>query len=74
MTKVFVYVISLMISLFAVSGINFDNIIKKNHVWEARFLALIISISLGYLVANFFIDFMESSQIIKYMEVITKLN
>lgn len=55
--KTFIYFISIIITTFAVSGINFDGFIKKNKVWEARFLAVILSIVLGYLIGSFIIDF-----------------
>jgi len=66
MGKIAIYIISAMVSLFAVSGINFDKIIKSNHIWEARILVIIISIALGYFVANFIIEFLQYSQIIEY--------
>lgn len=56
MIKLFVYALSLIVSTFAISGINFDNLIKKNHVWEARFLGMLMVIALAYLIANFILD------------------
>lgn len=56
MIRIFVYALSLIISTFAISGVNFDNIIKRNHVWEARILSIVIILSLTYLVANFILD------------------
>lgn len=55
--KIIVYAISLLCSTFAVSGINFDGFIKKNHVWEARFLSVILILSLSYLLSGFILDF-----------------
>ncbi|NLA32905.1 MAG: DUF1146 domain-containing protein [Mollicutes bacterium] len=66
MINVIIYTISILVSTFALTGINFDPIIKKNHIWEARILAIILAISFGYLVGTFIITFLESSQIIKY--------
>ena len=57
--KIFLYAISLLCSTFAVSGINFNGFIKKNHVWEARFLSIILIFGLSYLLTNFFIDFLD---------------
>ncbi len=48
-----IYLLSTLLCSFAVSGINFDPLIKKGHVWEARFLSIIIILSLSYLVTNF---------------------
>ncbi len=65
MIKAFLYVITILLSLFAFNGINFDKFIKKNHIWEARFLIIILSIISGYLLTNFIVDFILVSQIIK---------
>jgi uncharacterized membrane protein YwzB len=54
-----IYLISTIVSTFAVSGINFDYIIKKNHIWEARFLSIITILSLAYLISNFFISLLN---------------
>lgn len=56
MVKFFIYALSLIVTTFAISGINFDNIIKKNHVWEARFFSIVIILALTYLVANLIFD------------------
>lgn len=56
MIRFFVYAICLIISTFAISGVNFDNIIKRDHIWEARFLSIVIILSLTYTVANLFFD------------------
>ncbi len=66
MIKVIIYTASILISTFAMTGINFDLIIKKKHIWEARILAILLAVSLGYLTGSFIIDFLEASQIIKY--------
>ena len=57
--KIFVYILSVFLSAFALTGINFDGFIKKNRVWEARILFLLLSLALGYLVGSFVIDFTE---------------
>ena len=62
--KAIIYVISLFISIFAISGINFDGFIKKNKALEARVLVLILSISLIYLLTNFITDFVDLTSII----------
>lgn len=59
MINLIIYAISLFASIFAVSGINFDHFIKTNHVWEARFLNILISFTLAYGVASFFINIIE---------------
>ncbi len=61
MTKLIIYAISILMSTFAVSGINFDGFIKKNHIWEARFLSIIFILCLSYILANFLYDIMSIS-------------
>ena len=62
--KAYIYIVSVMLSVFALSGINFDGFIKSKKVIEARILVVLLSLALGYLVTNFITDFMNVSQII----------
>lgn len=61
MTKLIIYAISILMCTFAVSGINFDGFIKKNHIWEARFISIIFILCLSYILANFLYDIMSIS-------------
>ncbi len=61
MTKLIIYAISILMCTFAVSGINFEGFIKKNHIWEARFLSIIFILCLSYILANFLYDIMSIS-------------
>ena len=63
--KVYIYVITLMLSIYATSGINFDGFIKTNKAIEARVLVILISIALSYLSTNFIYDFISLTSIIK---------
>lgn len=62
--KVFIYVISVLISSFALSGLNFDSFMKKNKPLEARILVVILSCGLGYLLTSFIVGFIEASKIL----------
>ncbi|MBE6148795.1 MAG: DUF1146 domain-containing protein [Firmicutes bacterium] len=57
--KVYVYALMLLASVFAISGINFDGIIKRSKIFEARILVLLLIISLAYLSSSFIINFIE---------------
>lgn len=59
MTRFLIYCLSMIMVSFAISGINFDKLLKKNHIWEARFLAICMIMSMTYLIANFIIDVMN---------------
>ncbi len=61
MVKVAIYIASVILSLFCVNGINFNNFFKKDHIWEARFFVIIISLIMGHLLAQFIINFGELS-------------
>lgn len=63
--KAYIYVISVLMSAYALSGVNFDNFIKKNKALEARVLVVLLSLSLGYLITNFITNFLNVSSIIK---------
>ena len=63
--KAYIYVITVLLSAYTLSGLNYDKFIKKNKVLEARLLVLILSFSIGYLITNFITDFLEVSRIIK---------
>ena len=62
--KLYIYVISVLLSTYTLSGINFSNIMKKNKVIEARLLVLLLSFIMGYLITNFIVDFISVSSII----------
>lgn len=57
--KVYIYVITLLTSAYALSGLNFDAFIKKNKALEARVLVLLLSMACSYLVTNFIYDFIS---------------
>lgn len=63
--KLYIYIITLFASIFALSGINYDGFIKTNKAIEARILVILLSLALSYLVTSFITDFLSVSTIIK---------
>jgi len=63
--KVIIYAITLLASIFAYSGVDFEQIMRKNKPIEARILILFLSFATSYLVTNFITDFIAVSSIIK---------
>ena len=63
--KAYIYIITLMISMYALSGVNFDGWIKTNKEIEARILAVLMGIAMSYFATNFITDFIQVSSIIK---------
>lgn len=59
MISLIIYIMSILMSMFAVSGINFNNFFKINHIWEARLFIVIISFIMGSLLAEFIINFSQ---------------
>lgn len=62
--KGLVYVLVTIITIWAVNSVNFDRFFKKNKIWEARVLYLLVCISISYLVVNFLYDFFTYSKFI----------
>ena len=57
--KTILYTINLSLSMFVLSGINFDKIMKRNKVIEARLLILVLGFAISYLITNFMVDFIS---------------
>lgn len=55
--KAIVYVISVMLSMLGLSCFNYDNIIRKGKLREFYLFFLIVSLSLGYLLGSFILEF-----------------
>ncbi len=53
-----------MLSAYTLTGINFDAIMKRNKVIEARLFVVILSLIMGYLLTNFVFDFFSLTKII----------
>ncbi len=62
--KVYFYVFFVMLSAYALTGVNFDKWMRKNKIWEARILVLILSLIMGYMLTNFIFDFFSLTSII----------
>lgn len=60
MVKVYLYVILTSLSVYALSGVNFNPLIIKNKKIESRVLVMLLALSLGYLSTNFIWDFINS--------------
>lgn len=63
--KAYIYIATMLLSAFALSGLNFDAFIKSKKAIEARVLAFLMCIGLSYIVTNFITDFLSVSAIIK---------
>ncbi|MDD2504777.1 MAG: DUF1146 domain-containing protein [Bacilli bacterium] len=63
MYKAGIYIITVLLSVYALSGINFNNFFKKEHDLEAKVFVIILAFVLGYLLGSFIIDFLSYSKV-----------
>lgn len=54
---IYLYVFFTLMSIFIFNGVNFQAIMKKNKVIEAKLLVLSLSFALSYLLTNFVLAF-----------------
>ncbi|MBE6138599.1 MAG: DUF1146 domain-containing protein [Firmicutes bacterium] len=57
MLKAILYIITAVISIWALDSINITNVFKKNRYYQSRILYLFVALSISYLVVNFVYDF-----------------
>ena len=62
--KAYIYMFFLLLSVFALSGINFEKIMKKNKIYECWALVILLSLAFAYLATAFVTGFFEVSKII----------
>ena len=60
MYNLLLYSIVLVIVIWAMEGVNINTIFKKNRMYQARVMYIIIVLSLTYLSSNFILDFLNS--------------
>ena len=63
MIKVYLYTFFLFFSIWVLDVVDFDRILKKNKVVQARILYLLIGIIMAYFIVNFIWDFYSISKI-----------
>ena len=61
--KYILYLVILLIVIYAIDAINLNGIFKKNRILQARILYFLTILALTYLVTNFIWDFFEVSKI-----------
>lgn len=57
--KIFLYAFFLFFSIYVLSGVNFEKIMKKDKVIEARFLFMSLSMCMAYLLTEFVVSFIN---------------
>jgi len=57
--KVYIYALMLLVSVFAISGINFNELFKKNKYFESRVFVMLFVLGISYLASQYIISFIE---------------
>ena len=62
--KVFIYIITTLLSAYTLTGINFNKFWKTNKNTEAKIFIILLSLIMSYLITNFIVDFLSISKIL----------
>ena len=65
MIKVILYVLTLIIAIWSMEGLDLNRFFKQSRIYQARLVYLMLAMCISYLVTNFMYDFIISFQIIK---------
>lgn len=57
--KIYLYALFFFLSIYIFSGVNFNIIMKKDKITEARLLVMVLSCVFSYLITNFITDFLN---------------
>ncbi|ELK49056.1 DUF1146 family protein [Halobacillus sp. ACCC02827] len=61
------HLIFIIITWRVLQSVNFDSLFRRNKVFEARILVILITIAIGTTVSNFFLDFIKWSNSLVYL-------
>ena len=56
------HLVFIAVSWWALMAINFEKFLRPNRVFQARLLYILLSIAIGSIVSNFFLDYLTWSQ------------
>ena len=65
MIKAALYIFSLIMSIWAMEGLDLNRFFKQSRIYQARLIYLMLAMCISYLVTNFVYDFIISFQIVK---------
>ena len=65
MIKAVLYIFTLIMSIWAMEGLDLNRFFKQSRVYQARLIYLMLAMSISYLITNFIYDFIMSFQMIK---------
>jgi uncharacterized integral membrane protein (TIGR02327 family) len=56
--SIFSHLIFIVLTWWALQSLNFESFLRKNRVAQARMLYTLLSIAIGSMVSNFFLDYL----------------
>ncbi len=62
--KVYLYIITTLLSAYTLTGINFNKFWNSKKSIEAKIFIILLSLIMSYLLTNFIVDFLSSSKIL----------
>lgn len=65
MIKIYLYILTIPLSIWVLESINLNGLFKKNRITQIKILYLMLSFSLSYLVTNFLVDFANNFNFIR---------
>ncbi|MGP7817053.1 DUF1146 family protein [Niallia sp. 01092] len=60
--SIIAHVIFIALAWWALQSLNFDKFLRANKVFQARVLYVLLSIIIGSIISNFFLDYLTWSQ------------
>ncbi|MCD5324076.1 MULTISPECIES: DUF1146 family protein [Pontibacillus] len=67
LTNMISHIVFILITWRLLQALNLDGLIKKGRVFEARVLLMFLTITIGTAVSNFFLDYLQWSQNLKFL-------
>ena len=55
-----IYLIMMIVVIWAMEGLNINGIFKKNRVYQAKIFYILMVLSITYMSSNFIIEFLNS--------------
>ena len=62
--RIFIYIIVVFTTAFALSGVNINGLFKKGKVVEANVFIFLLILAISELVTSFIVNFLEVSKIL----------
>ena len=62
--KSILYMLILPFTIWAIGGLDLNRFFKQSKIYQARFIYLMLAVSMSYLVVNFLYDFFINFKII----------